>query len=77
VRKRDWLSRDHRLRVADLAIKWLATCPSQEISARRFGAACTVIERYLIEGGPATAQLHEESEGLKIVVPFVESTKQP
>jgi hypothetical protein len=55
--KRDWLARRHRLKVAELAILWLG---EEEIDARRFGCACTVIERYLLDGGPETARIHDE-----------------
>lgn len=61
MKKRDWLSREHRLRVADIAIRWLALLPEERREAKHFGCACLVIERYLIDGGEETAQLHDET----------------
>jgi hypothetical protein len=59
AKKRDWLTREQRLRVAEIAVRWLALLPEGSREAREFGCACTVIERYLVDGGPATMELHE------------------
>lgn len=58
MKKRNWLSRGHRLRVAGLAIQWLK---DEKVDAHRFACACVVIERYLVDGGEKSAKLHAEA----------------